>query len=76
MRGWVKPGAGKRGEGAIRILIKVGFEFGRAAIFDAVPKCQLKGNLVVRRQVRECRRSGRQFGWFRVFLGARTLLLG
>ena len=34
-RSCIKPCSGERGEGALRILLEVGFELGRAALLDA-----------------------------------------
>jgi hypothetical protein len=46
-RGGIKPCSGKRGKGAFRITLEVGFELGRTAVLDAVPKRELEGALIV-----------------------------
>ena len=51
-RGCIKPCSGKRGKGAVRILLEVGFQFSRTAVIDTVPKRELQGDLVYRRTVR------------------------
>jgi hypothetical protein len=33
----IAAGPGQRGEGAVRILLEIGFELGRAAVLDALP---------------------------------------
>jgi hypothetical protein len=43
VRGCIKPGSGERGEGTRRILLKVGFQLGRAAVLDAVPRVPARG---------------------------------
>ena len=59
-RGGIKPCSGERGKGTLRILLEVGFELGRAAVLDAVPKRELEGDLVVGGQFGDRRRSGRR----------------
>ena len=46
-RGCIKPCSGKRGKGAFRITLEVGFELGMTAVLDAVPKRELEGDLIV-----------------------------
>jgi hypothetical protein len=64
-RSGIKPCSGKRGKGALRILLEIGFQLGRTAFLDTVPKRQLEGDLVVGGQFGDRRRSGRRFGYFR-----------
>ena len=59
-RGGIKPCSGERGEGALRILPEVGFELGRAALLDAVPKRELEGDLIVSGEFGDGRRGGRR----------------
>jgi hypothetical protein len=46
-RGCIKPCSGKRGKGARRILLEVGFQFSRTALLDTVPKRELEGDFVI-----------------------------
>src|SRR5205085_9741126 len=71
-RGCIKPCSGKRGKGAVRILLDAGFQFSRTAVLDTVPKRQLEGDLVVGGQFADRRWSGWRFGR----LGERHLLRG
>src|ERR1700730_1498270 len=74
-RSCIEPCSGERGKGTFRILLEVGFHLGRAAVLDAVPKRELKGDLVVGGQLGDLRRSGRQFGYLSCLLGGRDLFL-
>jgi|ERR1700730_16801279 len=59
-RSCIKPCSGERGEGALRILLEVGFELGRAALLNAVPKRELEGDLIVSGEFGDGRRGGRR----------------
>src|SRR3984893_13285793 len=71
-RSCIEPCSGERGKGTFRILLEVGFQLGRTALPDAVPK----RDLVVGGQFRDLRRGGRQFGYLSRLFGDRDLLLG
>ena len=67
--------SGECRKGPFWIFLKVGFQLGRTALLDTVPKRQFEGDCIVGRQFVGCRRSQRQFGWLRVILEAWSLLL-
>src|SRR5271163_1500956 len=59
----IKPRSGKRGEGTVRIAFEIGCKLGRAAVLNAVPKCELQGNLTVGGRFGVRLRSGNPCGW-------------
>jgi hypothetical protein len=71
-RGCIKPCSGKRGKGALRKPLEVGFQFSRTTVLDTVPKRELQGDLVIGGQFADRRRSGWRFG----HLGDRSLWRG
>ena len=58
-RGRIKSCSGERGESTLRILLEIRFELRRAAVLNAFPKRELKGNLVVGGQFGDRHWSGR-----------------
>jgi hypothetical protein len=67
--------SGECRKGPFWIFLKVGFQLGRTALLDTVPKRQFEGDCIVGRQFGGRSRSQRQFGWLGGILQAWSLLL-